>query len=558
MVLTVRSLLVLLLLAGPARASAPKVTVTLVVDQLAGWIADERWPLLPADGGFARLRREGTWVHAATYDHAVTDTGPGHAAIYTGAPPRESGIWANEFIDLDQLDKPSAMRDPSTRLIASDGPRDLPGSSLRALRVPTLADQLRAAQPNAVIVTLSLKERAGMFGGGRKPTASIWFDASVGRFVTSTAFASAFPPWAIKSAGPDTLRKLRDKVWEPLSQAWVAHAATADDQAGESDMPGWGVTFPHRLDTAHDPGRAFRASPFADEVLLTLGLDAVDALRTDEAPMLLAISLSSNDYVGHLWGPDSLESWDELRRLDAALAHFFDGLDARVGAGNWAAVLTGDHGVTTLPEAISPKTRPWCTQKKPDPWQRPCGPVWRVVPDELQPKLEAAAQRAVGEGRWIAGIADPYVYLTRAARALEGERAAKLRAAVVDTLKAEPPVAQVLDAQKVPASCPTGDSVDALACRSLVVGAPGDYYVLLKPGSFFDPDYVVGFGTSHGSAYLYDRAVPILARWPGHIPAGRTVPKATIGTFSRTASAILGISPPPAAAKKGTDLSHPR
>jgi hypothetical protein len=558
MVQAVRSLLVLLLLAGPVRAAAPKVTVTLVIDQLAGWIADERWPLLPNGGGFSRLRREGTWVHTTTYDHAVTDTAPGHAAIYTGAPPRESGIWANEFIELDHDEKWSAMRDADTTMIASDGPRDWPGASLRNLRVPTLADQLRAAHPDAVIVTLSLKERAGMFGGGRKPTASIWFDASVGRFVTSTAFAKAFPTWALKSAGPDTLRSLRDRVWEPLSQSFVSHAATADDQAGESDMPGWGVAFPHRLDTAHDPGRAFRASPWADEVLLALGLDAVDALRTDQAPMLLAISLSSNDYIGHLFGPDSLESWDELRRLDVALGHFFDGLDARVGAGNWAVVLTGDHGVTTLPEAISPKTRPWCASKKPDRWQRPCGPAWRVVPDELVPKLEAAAQHAVGEGHWIAGIADPYVYLTRAARALEGERAAKLRAALVDALRAEPPVAQVLDAQKIPASCPPGDSVDALACRSLVDGAPGDYYVLLKPGSFFDPDYVVGFGTSHGSAYLYDRAVPLVARWPGHVPAGKSLPRATIGTFSRTAAAILGIAAPPAAAKNGTDLSHPR
>src|SRR5438270_499974 len=50
------------------------VVVSIVVDQEAAWIADERWPLLPADGGFARLRREGTYARDMRYAHAATDT----------------------------------------------------------------------------------------------------------------------------------------------------------------------------------------------------------------------------------------------------------------------------------------------------------------------------------------------------------------------------------------------------------------------------------------------------------------------------------------------------
>src|SRR5262245_59351908 len=61
--------------------------VTIVVDQLSAWMAAERWPLLPASGGFARLRREGLYVRELRFGHACTDTGPGHAALFTGAPP---------------------------------------------------------------------------------------------------------------------------------------------------------------------------------------------------------------------------------------------------------------------------------------------------------------------------------------------------------------------------------------------------------------------------------------------------------------------------------------
>src|SRR6266404_1201107 len=88
--------------ATPATAGAtvapPRILVTVVVDQLAAWIAAERWPALPPEGGFARLRREGTYVREIRYEHSVNDTAPGHAALYSGAAPQESGISSNEVI----------------------------------------------------------------------------------------------------------------------------------------------------------------------------------------------------------------------------------------------------------------------------------------------------------------------------------------------------------------------------------------------------------------------------------------------------------------------------
>ncbi len=129
--------------AAPARAP---IVITLVVDQLGASIATARWPLLPDSGGFARLRREGT-VGTIVYEHAVTDTAPGHATLYTGAPPRESGVYANELLDPKTRKKVSILRDPATHVIAADGkPRESPSSSAAALRLPTLADAERSAR----------------------------------------------------------------------------------------------------------------------------------------------------------------------------------------------------------------------------------------------------------------------------------------------------------------------------------------------------------------------------------------------------------------------------
>jgi hypothetical protein len=544
-------------------AKRPKVVVTLVIDQLAGWIAAERVPLLPKTGGFARLRREGTWVRSLVFPHAVSDTAPGHAALYTGQPARESGIFANEIVDPDTRERVSVLRDAETRIVASDGPRDLPGSSLARLRLPTLADQLRANVPDAAIVTMSLKERAALFGGGRKPTAAIWFDVSVGRFVTSTAFARTFPTWALPVVGPDLLRQEHTRTWELSDAAFVkAHARTVDAQAGEGELPGWGIVFPHRMGEAHDPARAFRASPFADEALLDLALRAVDEVPHDGAPLLLAVSLSSNDYIGHLYGPDSWEAWDEIYRLDARLGAFFAALDAKVGPDGWAILLSADHGTITLPEAASPATQPWCEmarrEAQPDRWHRACGKGHRVLPDELAERLRAVATQAIGEGDWVLGVADPYVYLTAKAHALPPAAKDKLDRALRAALAAEPGVVRVVPAHEVPARCATDDSVDALVCRALPGGVPGDYYVALAPGSFFDPDYVPGYGVSHGSPYYYDRAVPLFVRAPGRVPAGRVIDgDEPVGSFARTAADLLGVPPPPGV-HDGRDLAAPR
>jgi arylsulfatase A-like enzyme len=80
--------------------------------------------------------------------------------------------------------------------------------------------------------------------------------------------------------------------------------------------------------------------------------------------------------------------------------------------------------------------------------------------------------------------------------------------------------------------------------------------VVPRPGTFFDVGYAPGHGTSHGSPYLYDRAVPLLVRAPGRVPAGATRDSpVAAAAFARTAAALLGV-PPPKAARAAADLTQ--
>jgi hypothetical protein len=540
----------------------PRVVVTIVVDQLAAWIASERWPDLPPSGGFARLRREGTWVKEMRYTHSATDTAPGHASLYTAVTPRESGIFANEIPD-GQGGRFSLLRDEAVHVVTESGVESVAGASLARLRVDTLADILRKERPDAVVLGFSLKDRGALLGAGRTPRAALWFEPRRNRFVTSTAVARVLPPWALSVVSPAAVAKLETETWSLLDPPWVKeHAKTPDDQPGEGDEKGFGTTFPHTLSAAKEPGYALRTSPFGDVVLFALALAGIDGEKVATYGGLVTVSLSSNDYVGHVFGPDSWEAWDELARLDKALARFLEGLDARFGKEGYAVLLSADHGVTTMPEAAQlAGVRPWCEKgAAPDHWNRACGTVGRLLAEPLVSELRVATDEALEKGDWIAGVVDPFVYLTPAARALDTRRRRLLDDAVIRALKAHPEVADVTPTASLPEVCPpeSDESIAALVCRSVPPGqAAGDYYVVPSRGSFFDANVIVGKGSSHGSPYLFDRAVPLLARAPGVIPAGVVIDRPVgFETCARTAAALLGIDPPGHAALGAVLLSE--
>jgi hypothetical protein len=536
--------------------------VVVIVDQLAAWIAAERWPLLPADGGFARLRREGLTVEQMRYGHASTETAAGHSALFSGAPPHDSGIYANDIIPAPGEGPVSFLGDPASREIGPPGV-DAGGkssSSLAPLRVETLADVLVRERPSAEVIALSLKDRGALFGGGRHPTAALWLDNDLGSFVTSTAVAGAFPAWAARAGGPAAVRAAMAAPWQLADRAFVeAHAQSPDDAPGESSYKGLGRTFPHPVESA----KALRMTPGGDALLFALADAAATELAAHGGGGLLALSLSSNDYIAHLFGPHSWEAWDEIVRLDRGLATFLGRLDAIFGADGYALMLTADHGSNALPEISRAAPSPWCPAGgRPDNWQRSCGPRRRVLQAEVVAALEEALDAKLGRagGPLVAGLAEPLLFLTPRARALPPAARRVLVREATRVLEQRFGLAHVVDVRTVPDRCPplADESWRALVCRSIRSDGPGDLYLVLPPGSFFDPRLDVGAGTNHGSPYLYDRAVPLVVRAPGRVPAGEVITgQIPFTAFARTAAALLDISPPSAAAH-GANLAPRR
>lgn len=535
--------------AGAALPKRPPFVVAIVVDQLSAWVAHSRWPELPSDGGFARLRREGTWVKTMRYPYAVTDTAPGHTSLHTGKLPAETGIFGNE-VPAPNGQRVSILRDERVKPIAWDGVRSAPGASPSRLRAETVADRLRTANPNAFVVSVSIKDRGAILPAGKHPTYALWFDSSLDSFVTSTAFATSFPAWAQGIGDTRSIVAARAKPWELTDAAWVkAHAAGPDDQPGEGDLEGLGTTFPHVARTA----AGFRALPAGDATIVKLGLAAIAAEYDASRPTLLLLSMSASDVIGHVFGPDSWEAWDQIRKLDATLAVLFDALDARVGA-PVTVLLAADHGNISMPEISPQKAGVKCPG---DPFERPCTTGTRLGPNALRDELIAATKAAFGGGHWVGGLADPYLFLTPEARALPEVRRALLDKTIRDTLGKHAAVSEVLDTRMLATKCPEvlaharkipdrarlGEDVLTLVCRSWSPDA-GDYYVVPRPGSFFDGELVIGKGTSHGTPFTYDRTVSMLVRAPGLIDAGAVLEDPfDFAVYSALEAAFLGLDP---------------
>jgi len=75
-----------------------------------------------------------------------------------------------------------------------------------------------------------------------------------------------------------------------------------------------------------------------------LGKDAI----TD----FLAISFSSTDYIGHSYGPNSVEVEDTYVKLDLLISKLLIDLNKNVGEGNYILFLTADHGVAENPKYL--------------------------------------------------------------------------------------------------------------------------------------------------------------------------------------------------------------
>lgn len=494
-------------LAQVQRRPAPPLVVVLVVDQMRSDYLDRFGPEFT--GGLARLRRNGAVFTRAFQDHGLSETAPGHATILSGRYPVSTGIVSND----------QGVPDSTTSLVGVGG---LGASPIR-FRGTALLDWVRARWPGSRMISVSRKDRGAILpvGRAREGVTVVWFAG--GHFTTSTWYGDTLPGWVRRFDAAAAEAERPGRAWTLLREP----AAYAEPDSQPWENRGRNVTFPHvQLSAAQ-----VIEMPWMDSLLLALALDGVRAEQLGErrgeggegGPDILAISLSTLDAVGHMYGPGSREVHDHLLRLDGYLGAFLDSLDLRFGAGNVLVALTADHGVTPRPE-----------------WSRDQGQDAQFVRvGDVVDEVRADLAARLGPGAWLPYRDVGMIALDRAALAERGVDVDLLATTMAARLRALPGVARV----DTRATLARGDTTRSDAVRRwrrvLAPGVPGEVFITLRPG------YYMGnpLDAQHGQASDDDTHVALILAGPGVRAGVYRARRAAVVDLGPTLAALLGVAP---------------
>ena len=243
----------------------------------------------------------------------------------------------------------------------------------------------------------------------------------------------------------------------------------------------------------------------------------------------LSVSFSATDYVGHVFGPSSLESEDNLLHLDRTLAELLSFVDSEVGHDRTLIVLSADHGGAEAPadlnrfgfeaQYVDPKT-----------WDTEAG-------------ITALKERfGVGE-ELIREYFQPYVYLNREVIKAKGLDQAEVEREVAHELSKFEGVAIAVSS----AALITGDVPDTALTRSILRNhhpkRSGDIYVVFEPHWFINDMDGLTVATTHGSPWTYDTFVPLIFAGAG-VEAQRVYREVHTVDLAPTLAAFLGVKPP--------------
>ena len=503
----------------------PKLVVGIVVDQMR-YDFLYRYADKYSSGGFKRLMNEGFNCRNNHYDYAPTVTAAGHAAIFTGSIPSINGMIGNEWFNQKTGKSVYCVEDSSVRTVGSDSKAGL--MSPKNLLVSTITDQLKIANNfQSKTIGIALKDRGSILPAGHTANAAYWFDSKNGAWITSTFYMNDLPQWVKNFNALKMPQKYMAEGWKTLLPIEEYTESTGDNQTYEAKLSGEKTpTFPHEL--AAQAGvnllEVIRTTPFGNTLTKDFALAAIQFENLGKSPKtdFLTISFSSPDYVGHAFGPNSIEIEDTYLRLDKDIAEILTSLDKSLGKNNYLVFLSADHGVADVPGFSQ-------SQKL---------PAGVLDYGETMKEVKSALKTAFGEGEFIRAEDNSQLYLN--ANIMEEKKVSytQIYEIVRKTLLRRDDVTDVVDLHNLANSTLPNYQLNYIK-NGFNPRRSGDITLVLNPSWFSGRKQ----GTTHGSVYSYDTHVPLLF-YGWKIKAGETTIRTNISDISPTVADLLNILEP--------------
>jgi predicted AlkP superfamily pyrophosphatase or phosphodiesterase len=530
-------------------AEKPRFVLQITVDQFRGDLVT-RYADRLGEGGLRYLLEEGIHYNNAHHAHANTETIVGHVTLATGAHPAAHGMIGNIWFDRTSGVTTYNIEDPDYHLLTEGADVDAnteidptqkaatsDGRSPMAILATTFSDELALLTAGkAKVFGVSVKDRGAVSMAGHTGKA-FWFSKATNQFVTSSYYYDEYPQWVVEWNAKKIPEGYANAAWELLHPIDTYLFGDQDDQDWESVLGSYGRTFPHQFTTPESPyfSTFLTISPAGDQMTTDFAKTVIEkeGLGDDDITDYLGVSYSATDYIGHFFGPSSLESEDNILQLDRTLADLFAYVDKKIGLDKTLIVLSADHGAAEAPGYLKSIGIP-ADYVSPD--------RWNTAPVVAQIKSKFGIK-----GKMIEGYDHPYLYLANDIINDPAIDLAALESTIAKALVTFPGVAYAVPSTSLERGTFPDNQLTRAILKNYNAARSGNVYVVFNPGSFINDFDGLSVAVTHGSPWRYDTYVPIIFAGNGIKPqtVSRRVHTVDVAI---TLATTVGTRPPSGAA----------
>lgn len=516
-----------------SKTQRPKLVVGIVADQMK-WDYLYRFRDRYGKGGFNRLLSKGFSFENIMINYSPSKTAVGHSTIYTGSVPAIHGITGNSWVDVSTGEKVYCVSDSLAQGVGINNVKESKATedegvsgqmSPANLLVTTVTDELRLATNfRSKVIGVSLKDRAAVIPAGHTANAAYWLDDNSGQFITSTYYLKELPSWVNQFNAKTRSDKLVESGWNTLYPIDTYIQSTQDNVSWEGRFKGEKKpVFPHDLKASYKASKGtIRNTPFGNELTLEFAETLLDGyeLGHGEETDFLTINLASTDYIGHMYGPNSIEIEDTYLRLDKKLESFFNNLDKKIGKNNYLVFLTADHGAAHSPAFLTEKNIP-------------SGVIGN---NKLKIDLNHYLNKTFGENNLVIALSNyGVVYHPEKINKYNYEEVKKQ---TIRFLEVQPGVQFVVDVEKI-GDAPVPEPLRTMTINGFNKKRSGPIVIVPYPGWFAGGK----IGTTHGVWNPYDTHIPLIFMgWK--IKSGSSNTLHYMTDIAPTISALLNIQMP--------------
>lgn len=396
----------------------------------------------------------------------------------------------------------------------------------------TISDQLKLnTNFKGKVIGVSLKDRGAILPAGHKADAAYWFEGkNTGKWISSSYYLNQLPKWVQEVNKKNSANTYLSKPWNTLLPIAEYSESIADNNPYEGIFKGEKTpTFPHNLPALRDSNENYsliKNTPFGNNITTEMALAAIvgENLGDDLFTDFLAVSYSSPDYIGHQYGPMSVEVQDNYLRLDQDIAQLLTYLESKFGKDEVLIFITADHGAVDVPQFLMDN---------------------HIPAGYFDKKKMVADLKTFCLTKWnadlIENISNGNVFLNHETIAKYNLNTAQIEQELANFLLSFEGVSQTFTATTLKTTVIT-ENIAANIQRGFNQVRSGDVVYVLASG-WINAGYSTG--TTHGSPYHYDTHVPLI--WYGNqIPAGETTKKVVIPDIAATLAVLLNINAPSA------------